>query len=1469
MRKRALRKDFYMEIRKTLNRFVSIFLIVMLGVAFYSGIQSAAPDMRYTGDAYFDENHLMDLKVISTLGLTGGDVETIAGIEGVEKAEAGYMTDVLCGEDTQQKVLHVESISPTLNRLTAVEGRVPEKAGECFVDIELLDQMGLEIGDTISFYREDEEDYVLKTHDFIIVGAGSSPLYISFNRGNTTLGTGELAGVGYVLSEDFDMEVYTQAYLRVKGADNLTAYTDAYDSLIEKVQNRVEAIARERCDIRYREVMEEAAQEIAEAESELADGKEEAESELTDAWEELYDGEQELLAAKLKLARGKRDLADAEQKVSDGEQELADGEQEFSDNEQKLADGRTQLADGWAQLRKGKTELASKKKEFDRTYAKSMAQIEDGEQQLAQGRTALEKGRDQYEQGLAEYQKNYSDYEAGEKAYAAGLAEYEKNVTAWPEQRKALEERQAGLQRNLEELQGAIAQCSQKLPALQQAYDGAMAEVEKVQAQVQELQGEQAQLEAERQSLVSQRQTLEAEKNTLEGEKAALEGEKTALEGEKAALEGEKNALAGERQSCEKQLPGLQDRVGELRRQREAAQQRLAVLQGKPSEELTDAERQELAGLPDQIAGLDGQIDSVNSQIAALQNEIARIEGILAEKEAGISHANSQIVEKEAAITAKGTQITQKSGEITEKDAQIGDKDAQISRKAEEVLAASQPLAALQAQAEEYRKPLTALQSQIEEFQGQAAQVQAGIDQIVTGISTGEQELANGKAALDENRAKLDSAKTQLEQGKAVLDESIAEIEAQEKVLTQKEDELKSGKQQLEEGKRQLAAAQRTIAANERKLADSQAELADAEVQLQDGRRELEDARQELKDAKEELADAKKELSDGEKEVAENEPKLRRGRIEYARGEKAAWDQIAEGEEKLADAKEELADLKVPEWTVSDRSTLPENIGYGENAERMRSIGQVFPVIFFLVAALISLTTMTRMVEEERTQIGTMKALGYGKGAIASKYLCYALFATLGGSVAGVLFGEKFLPFVIVTAYKIMYHHMPNMELPYNIKFALIAAGAALFSTMAATLAACFRVLADTPAVLMRPPAPKEGKRVLLERIPFLWKHLSFTWKSTIRNLFRYKKRFFMTVIGMGGCMALMLVGYGLRDSISDIAHLQFETLQLYDGMVILDTDAKEEQTRELMQAIRQDSGIEASTETLMKKVDVRRGKKLWNIYIMVPENLQEAEGFLHFRDRKSKESYQLTDEGAILTEKIASLMGVHAGDTITLEDEESGAVEVPVLAVTENYLSHYIYMTPALYEKCYGKQPEYNEIMFRAKEEVSDLNAMGETFLRYDAALSVTYSATLMNQLDTMLSTLDSVIIVLIVSAGMLAFVVLYNLSNININERKRELATLKVLGFYNGEVDAYVYRENILITMIGIAAGVFLGKILHYFVITTVEVDATMFGRNINLPSFVIAGVYTAVFSVLVNVFMHFKLKKIDMVESLKSVE
>ena len=920
MGKKALRKEFYMEIRSSLGRFLSIFFIVAIGVAFFSGIRSTEPDMRYSGDAYFDEKNLMDIQVVSTLGLTEEDEKALAAVDGIETVEGGYSADAACLVNDSQKVVHIMSILPTMNTLTLEDGRLPEGKEECVVDSDFLPKSGYKIGDQITFSSGTEAEITdtLTTDTFTIVGTVSSPCYISFGRGNTTIGTGSVSGFVGVLAESFDMDVYTELYASVKDAKELTAFTEDYKDCVAEVTDQVEKIRKEREKARYDQLIGEANEELEKAKKELADGKAEASRQLAEA-------------------RGQFEAA------------------------------QTEINSGWAQ-------------------------IADGERKLS-------------------------------------------------------------------------------------------------------------------------------------------------------------------------------------------------------------------------------------------------------------------------------------------------DAQAQIEGK--------------------------------------------------------DQELLDAQAEYDSEKAK-----------------------------------------------------------------------------------------------------AEQDLADGEKKIKEAE----------------------EGIQKIA----------YPKWYIRDREDNSDYTGYGENADRMRAIGQVFPVLFFLVAALISLTTMTRMVEEQRVQIGTLKALGYHKNAIAGKYLGYACLATIMGSVAGVMFGEKIFPFIIITAYGIMYQHMHNVVIPYNMYYALMASIAVLACTMLATFFSCHQELKEQAAELMRPPTPKNGKRIFLERIPVIWNHLNFSWKATIRNLVRYKKRFFMTVFGIGGCMALLLVGFGLKDSIFDIGRLQYHQLQMYDGNLILNEDSSDEEKDAACQTLVKDSRVEATEKGLLQQVTISSGSTKKEVYLNVPEDVESFPMFVELRDRITKERYFLEDEGVVLTEKTADKLDVKAGDTINIQDSSNGEMAVKITAVCENYMYHYLYMTPVLYEKIYGKALEYNSVYFLMKEgKGQEAKAVGESVLKEEGALSISYTADIEQQLNDMLGSLNIVLVVLVISAGLLAFVVLYNLNNINITERKRELATLKVLGFYPGEVAAYVYRENVILTILGAFAGMIFGKFLHRFVIVTVEIESAMFGRNIDPSSFVYSFFITVGFSILVNGVMYFKLKKIDMVESLKSVE
>jgi putative ABC transport system permease protein len=519
---------------------------------------------------------------------------------------------------------------------------------------------------------------------------------------------------------------------------------------------------------------------------------------------------------------------------------------------------------------------------------------------------------------------------------------------------------------------------------------------------------------------------------------------------------------------------------------------------------------------------------------------------------------------------------------------------------------------------------------------------------------------------------------------------------------------------------------------------------------------------------------------------------------------------------------------------------------------------------------LICLTTMTRMVEEGRTQIGILKALGYRKGAIAAKYIMYALLATAIGSIIGIIGGQKLLPAVIINAYAILYSTLPKALTPIHFSYSVTSAIPAVFATTLAAFLACRSELREVPASLMRPEAPKTGKRILLERLGFLWKRLSFSQKSTMRNLFRYKKRFWMTVLGIGGCMGLLLVGFGLRDSIMAIGNNQFDEIRIFSGSLTFDEDVSDENVQKVMDYMKEDNRIVRTLTASETSVNVIEGDEERSSYLTVIQDPKQADDFLVLRDRKTKERFHLDDSGVIITEKLAKLLNVKAGDTISLQEGDGEPAEVTVTAVAENYFYHYVYITASLYEEIFHTEAKEHDVFFitGSEDEETEEN-MQKEYMDMDGVSSITFTSEISDRVSDMMRSMDAVIYVIVIAAGMLAFVVLYNLNNINICERKRELATLKVLGFYDVEVSGYVLRENIWLTFFGCIFGIFFGLLLHRYVILTAEIDMMMFGRKVNFGSFVLSILLTWIFSALVNLAMYFRLKRINMVESLKSIE
>ncbi len=800
---------------------------------------------------------------------------------------------------------------------------------------------------------------------------------------------------------------------------------------------------------------------------------------------------------------------------------------------------------------------------------------------------------------------------------------------------------------------------------------------------------------------------------------------------------------------------------------------------------------------------------------------------------------------------------------------------------------------------EQYDDGLKAWQEGEDEYESGLAEYQSGVaqlneqrDTVNAKLQSAQEEIAAGRKSLEESRAQLDAAAPQVQLLKQLIDVlSSDDPDAFEHLFAPDGQTIPENLQQLiqlaqtvmhsgnpeqiaalvqslhetyDDDIEQYEAGLAALRQGEQQLQTASDQLTQEQIAWAAGEAK---AQEKLDAAKEQLDAAKAELDTSRAELNAAQSELEKGREEYEQAKAEADRKLADAEKQLDDARAELEAFDSPSWTVSDRSDNLSFQSFADNMEKLEAIARVFPIFFFLVAALVALTTMTRMIEEQRVLIGTLKALGYKNGAIMAKFLLYAASATAMGCLVGLALGLTALPAVIWNAYGIMYQ-FPALHLRFYPVICLTASLVAIISVQVATYAACRGTLRESPAALMLPKAPRAGKRIWLEHIRFVWKHMNFSMKVTARNLFRYKKRLFMTIFGVAGCTALLLTGFGLRDSIGGICDTQFGELQSYDLTVYCD-----EVTGELTEHLDKRTDVRDYLPVLQRQVTAdnpEQSDKTLTAYTVIPKQGERLTDFVTMRTRKTHEPVAF-DRQAVITEKLANTLNIGIGDSIRLTDTDNKSFTVPVGGIIENYISSYVYIPPELYESASGESFEENAV-FVGTTGINDSEArenMAAQLLNTDGVLSAQFTATVQESFNNIIHGIDAVIVLIIVCAAALAFVVLYNLTNINITERQRELATLKVLGFFRGETAMYIFREILLLTLLGAAAGLGLGVLLHAYVIRTVEVDMVMFGRIIAPSSFVFAAVLTVLFSLLVDLSMLPKLNRINMVESLKSVD
>ena len=1333
MRKNRVLTDALREVRHTLSRFFSIFLLSALAVAFLAGLRATAPDMEYSADAYFDALGLMDVRVLSTLGVSEDDVAALAAQPGVRAAEGSYTVDALLHLEDNDLILKAHSISGRgINRPMLREGRMPENDGECLVEPALLEKAGISLGDTITLDTGDGDmEDALKHGAFTVVGTADWPLYISVERGSSTLGTGRVSAFVLLPEGAFGLEAYTEAYLVADGAAELLCYGGAYEDLTGDLIDALKPLGEERAGLRYGEVVGEANEKLSDAQKEYDDAKADADRELEDARIKLEDARAELDDGWAEYGDGKatlaRETADARRKIADAEAELPGALADLEQGEADYADGVQELADGRAEYNDGAAALWSGRKDYDEGY-----------------QTLLD--------GEAEYQENYGKLLDGEAEYADGYAQYVDGLAELEDGGRQLMDADAELQKGLDGLFAGGQQLSQGREQLAQQKNIYAMQAAGYQAVAGDW---------EKRGIYTLGDTPQVTGPKLGGYLGQL-----LQAGDMAGLGG----FYGQGVAPLKELLG--------------GQIQMAAAQGQDTSQLEAL----YSALPDDALGLLLMFrDAPEQAVAALTG----------------------------AFYAPGEVLAQMGAAIEAGEAQLSSGESQ-------------------------------LESGRWQYEAGKEQYEKARQEYLDGVA----KALEAQAELDDARAELDDGWAQLGDGRRELDDGWAD--------------LSDAKAELADGQKELDEAWIKLVDGEQELTDARAELDDGWRQYRDGVAELADAKQELPreiaKAEQKLSDALAELTDGEQEYAD-------GLREYRDGKAEAEQKLSDARRELNDARRKISEIGDCKWYILGRNTNTGYVSFSQDAERMGNLASVFPIIFFLVAALVCLTTMTRMVEEQRVQIGCMKALGYGKGTIAFKYVGYGFFASLLGAAAGLWCGCAGIPAIIFNAWKILYT-VGELKFQSYPAVNALAVAAAVCCVTGAAVAACIAELTAVPAELMRPKAPPAGKRVLLERVRPVWKRLSFSHKVTVRNLLRYKKRFWMTVIGIGGCTALIVTGFGLRDSIYDILDKQYDEISTYSANVGLVDDVTADELAEISGELDGSGLVEEWMPSYQTSLSVESGKRSVDGYLFAVSDTERFRDFIHLRHRLDHSPVALPEEGAVLTEKLAALLGVGVGDTVTLDGDER--VEVPVVEITENYVFHYVYITGSYYEKLYGEAARPNTLMVTYTEDTKEnADAVASGLIPLSGVTAVSRIRDARATFSKSMESVDYAVILIICCAAALAFVVLYNLTNINITERLRELATLKVLGFYDRELSAYVYRENVLLTVFGVALGLVMGKFLHQWLVLTVEIDMVMFGRQARPMSYLYAVGLTVLFSALVNLAARRRLRRIDMVESLKTVE
>lgn len=1146
-------------------------------------------------------------------------------------------------------------------------------------------------------------------------------------------------------------------------------------------------------------------------EKRLAKIKSDAEKEISDAQVKIDDAKTEISDADKKLKDARSELDDALVKYYDGKEEY---DRETTKAKNEIEKARVELADAKKKLDDGRKEYNDGVEKFNTEISDAEKKIEDAKKELADAKLKLDDGYQEYEKGLKEYNDEISSAETKLNDAKIELDDARKKLDdGWIEYNDGIQEYEREIAKAENDIVNGEMELADARKKLDDGYRRIESEEQKLKAGWNEYNAGIAALEAQRPELEAAKAQLDAAQNQIDMGYQELNTNEQALIAQKEQLEGAK--------------AGIEMQI----------QQQQAIIDNPES-------------TPEEIAIAQGTLIVLNEKLAEIITGLAQIEG-------GLS------------------QIAAQRAILDQSQAELNLKKEQFNAGYQQFLAAEQELIFAKSKLDAGEVEIAKARNELNTGEFEYAK---GLEKLEDGKNTLASEKIKGKQKLNDALTELDDGETKYSDGKSEYEKGLAEFNDEkakgEKKLADAKVELEDGQKEYDDGLKELNEAEEKLISEKSK---GEKELKDALDELNDGQRKYNDGLKELQDGiaeyNSEVAKGKAELEDAYKKILDGEEEYKDGLKEFKDKTKDADNKIADGEVEIADARKDLAKLKLPKYFVTD---INDNVGiytYIGNSRRMDMLALIFPIFFYAIAMLVTVTTMSRMVEEQRTQIGTLKSLGYSTGNIQKKYLIYGALPASVGAIIGIIIGHTFLAEMIFKAYSTGFIVGEMQMKPYP-QFVILAFVVSVSLIVLTSLFTTNRTLKHNAAQLLRPKTPKSGTRILLERIKPIWNRMSFLYKVTARNLFRYKARMTMTIIGVAGCTALLFMGFGIKDSITQIKPLQYNEIIHYNLAPIIDVEADKSDIDKVNEVLKTDENIDKHTDVRYESglVELSERPDQEVSIITVFDDIAFKE-FVTLRNRKDGKPISLSNSEIVLTEKLATLLNLKVGDDFSLEDSDNDVRKLKVEAITENYVNHGIYLTPEAYKEIFGKDPVINAklLIMNNKNSTNEkvISGLVSKLMSQKAVLSIVDMTRVNYQIGELLNSLNLIVLVLIAISSTLAIVVLYNLTNINVSERIRELSTIKVLGFYSMEVTSYVYRETFFLTLIGIIGGYFAGHVLHWFIINALVPENIMMSPRVLLSNYIVSAVITLVLSIIVMFLMHRKLRKVDMVEALKAIE